>query len=798
MTLRPSYKKSQTQRYIQLGLLLMISIILLSFACFNKQNSVGAVTKSSWIAGDIISDINFTDNHSMSVAEIQGFLNSKIGTCDINGSAKATEYGSKLTRSQYARSRGWAGPPYVCLNKYYEVPKKAPGGVMPANNWNKNLAIPNGARSAAWIIKDAADRYRISPKVLLVKIATESSGPLTSDTWPLFSQYRYAMGSHCPDSGPGGSASCDSDYAGFSIQIYSAAQLMRWYIDSMEEPWWSYKKPGNNYVLWNVVQERYKSGSSWKSCGGSTINIKNKATAALYTYTPYQPNQAALDNMYTAVPYSSTSFNSRCAAYGNRNFWRTYWDWFGSSRAETHISNISFKNQPFTDSPNTVEFTIKNSTNKTISFQKLIVASRDPNNLNLDYPAADNVSLSPGQSYTYRKTRTLSGGEGNYKFFIAYYNGKSWNYPTFGDYRQLLGGNITKQLTKKPTVTDSLKLSSSSSTSLYMDKTINASYTIRNNSSLPVNIGRTNVIVRDKNNNNFDFPLSYNIEIQPNSSYVYKASQTLPKEGEYTFRVGNYRNDWGWSDDFPSAANPSVSKSIEVGILPSVLITQGLKVNMPKPVYGNQANATFSIKNHGESTAHVGYLAAISRDLRGTNYDFPLSPYITIGPGQTYNYSANRTLPKADLYKIEIGNYRDSVGWSKAWPSSNNTSTTRELIYNLDSDVRLSSELNITINGTRVTGIFEIKNYSSNYREAGKYLIAARNTSGTNYDLSGPSHTIGLGSNSSYSHTRSRSLPPGKYSIWIAHYSNEKDRWDVLYPKSQVSTMLRTKTITIH
>src|SRR5690606_6051370 len=125
--------------------------------------------------------------------------------------------------AQYAASRGWAGPPYTCLNKYYEVPKTAPGGNMPANNYSTPDTIPSGAQSAAWIIKDAANRYNISPKVLLVKIATESVGPLTADNWPLFSQYRYAMGSHCPDSGPGGSANCDPAYAGFSIQIYSAA-----------------------------------------------------------------------------------------------------------------------------------------------------------------------------------------------------------------------------------------------------------------------------------------------------------------------------------------------------------------------------------------------------------------------------------------------------------------------------------------------------------------------------------------------------------------------------------------------
>src|SRR5690606_20979087 len=49
---------------------------------------------------------------------------------------------------------------------------------------------------------------------------------------------------------------------------------------------------------------------------------KNEATAALYNYTPYTPNAAALANLYTT--------GDSCSSYGNRNFWAFYTDWFGS------------------------------------------------------------------------------------------------------------------------------------------------------------------------------------------------------------------------------------------------------------------------------------------------------------------------------------------------------------------------------------------------------------------------------------------------------------------------------------
>jgi hypothetical protein len=282
---------------------------------FLSTSPVGAVSGSDWRAGNIISDTEFTNKDAMSVQDIQSFLDNKIGSCDINGTQPASEYGRPdITHAQYAASRGWPGPPYTCINRYYEVPKLEAGGDMPANNYANPDSIPSGAQSAAWIIKDAANRFNISPKVLLVKIATESAGPLTGDKWPLLSQYRYAMGSHCPDSGPGGSANCDPAYAGFSIQMYSAASLMRWYLDSMDQPWWSYKRPyQTNNILWNIVET---------GCGGGDVYIENKATAALYTYTPYQPNQAALNNLYGT--------GDGCSAYGNRNFWRVFWDWFGN------------------------------------------------------------------------------------------------------------------------------------------------------------------------------------------------------------------------------------------------------------------------------------------------------------------------------------------------------------------------------------------------------------------------------------------------------------------------------------
>jgi len=294
-------------------MLTMAALLVGSASALVPLNQALAVSGSEWRAGRIADDATFTNANAMSVSEIQAFLNARVPSCDTWGT-QASEFGGG-TRAQYGAANGNPAP-FTCLKDYHEVPKTTPGPVEPASNYG-GAAIPPGAQSAAQLIANASAKYSINPRVLLVKLATESAGPLTSDDWPFKRQYLYAMGAHCPDSGPGGAANCDANWAGFSLQMDEAAALLRWYLDSMTQSWWQYKKPyQTNHILWRVTES---------GCGGGDVYIQSKATAALYTYTPYQPNQAALNNLYGT--------GDGCSSYGNRNFWRVWHDWFGNPAA---------------------------------------------------------------------------------------------------------------------------------------------------------------------------------------------------------------------------------------------------------------------------------------------------------------------------------------------------------------------------------------------------------------------------------------------------------------------------------
>jgi hypothetical protein len=258
-----------------------------------------ALSGNDWKAGRIIDDSIFYNKDSMSVDQVQQFLNSKNPNCDNWG----TQTYNGTTRRAYSESKGVKFP-LTCLKEYYENPTTHENNL--AKTDGQAALIPSGAQSAAQIIWNAAQQYTINPQVLIVLLQKEQI--LVQDDWPWPIQYQGATGYGCPDT-----AACDSQYYGFYNQVTNAAYQFRHYASN---PNLFNFVPGNNNIQW----------SPNSSCGGSTVNIINQATASLYDYTPYQPNQAALNNLYGT--------GDSCSAYGNRNFWRYFNDWFGVSNAD--------------------------------------------------------------------------------------------------------------------------------------------------------------------------------------------------------------------------------------------------------------------------------------------------------------------------------------------------------------------------------------------------------------------------------------------------------------------------------
>lgn len=263
----------------------LIILSIFGFVTFGICTSVSAVSLSDFNPGNIIDDIVMSNSQSMNVDQIQAFLNSKVPVCDNWGTNGSTS----TSRRDYFNSRGWPLP-LTCLKDFQE----------------------NG-KSSAQIIYDAAQEYTINPQVLIVLLQKEQG--LVTDDWPDPTQYRAATGYGCPDT-----AACDSYYYGFTNQVRNAAKMYRRILDASPN-WYTPYVLGVNYIQY----------SPDPNCGGSWVNIQNRATQGLYNYTPYQPNQASLNAGYGSGDY--------CSSHGNRNFYLYFNDWFGTVRGYQQLDN---------------------------------------------------------------------------------------------------------------------------------------------------------------------------------------------------------------------------------------------------------------------------------------------------------------------------------------------------------------------------------------------------------------------------------------------------------------------------
>lgn len=221
--------------------------------------------------GNIISDGQFFNGYAMSRTEVQSFLDEHGGDCTGTGCLK---------------------------NRTFDTTDQ------PDDRYCDGYDGAKG-ETAATIIDKSSRSCGISQKVLLTVLQKEQQ--LVTASKPTDFQFKAAMGLSCPDDND-----CDPQYAGFFRQVYGAVHRYRYYV--RHEASYGYHVGKLNFV-------RFHPNTS---CGGANVVIGNKATALLYIYTPYQPNEAALA--------AGAGEGDSCSSYGNRNFSIIYRGWFGDAR----------------------------------------------------------------------------------------------------------------------------------------------------------------------------------------------------------------------------------------------------------------------------------------------------------------------------------------------------------------------------------------------------------------------------------------------------------------------------------
>jgi LysM repeat protein len=260
-------------------MLLIAAMSAVGVVALEGENNSAEAANAAWFnPGQIISDSAFYAPGTMSAADIQRFLNGKVAVCRADPTRPGCLKDYRLSTPEVV---GVAGR---CAS-------------LPAKT---NI-------SAAELIYDVSIACGISPKVLLVKLQKEQG--LVTSTNPSPRAYEFALGMDCPDTPTG----CSAASAGFFWQLYKGAGQLNWYSNPAGSFTWL--RPGA------TISRPYQANNP--GCGAQSFVLENRATAALYYYTPYVPNQTALGNLY--------GVGDVCSAYGNRNFFRDYTDWFGST-----------------------------------------------------------------------------------------------------------------------------------------------------------------------------------------------------------------------------------------------------------------------------------------------------------------------------------------------------------------------------------------------------------------------------------------------------------------------------------
>ena len=282
-------RKRTTTLLAGLTAAIMLSSLITAISWPTESEPAAAANPAEFNASLIISDRLFYDGSLMAEAQVQNFLDVKVACAPTAGNPGCLE---SYRSDSYSKA----------ADAYCKAYTGAAGEL------------------ASTILFKVATACNINPQVLIVMLQKEQG--LVTSTNPTAGKYRIAMGYGCPDT-----AACDTAYYGFYNQVYNAArQLQR------------YKAlPGSfNFAVGRARAVGFHPNAA---CGSTVITPQNAATAALYNYTPYQPNAAAIANI--------NGTGDACSSYGNRNFWRYFTDWFGSTTVSSPA--ISFVTALYTD-----------------------------------------------------------------------------------------------------------------------------------------------------------------------------------------------------------------------------------------------------------------------------------------------------------------------------------------------------------------------------------------------------------------------------------------------------------------
>lgn len=801
----------------KISLIVYLTVVALTSLFIAVQVNVkdtSALSPSDFNPGRIIDDAVFYNSNAMTAQQIQTFLNERMPNCDTNGTGtvsyyynpntKYVSYGTHqpgaswvtTTRAvygerayQYRISVGLADngsrAPYSCLKDYrMNVPQQpAASGLCSQINAMTNT-------TSAQIIKAVADACGINPQVILVILEKEQS-LVQGDNWPFGTRYSHAMGYACPDT-----AACDVNYEGLFKQIYHGAKQYKIYQKYPNN--YNYRAGQNNIILFNPDSR----------CGTSNVFIENQATAGLYIYTPYQPNQAT-KNWKLGSGGAVSSAYPGCGAFGNINFFMLFSNWFGSTKDESlRISRSLFvspsHSKPVTGESISASFVIQNNSKGLITVPAMkVIAKSNVGGSAIDFPTVSSIPLSPGQTYEYYKSVSIDT-PGDYQLHVSVQNTNgTWSeYWPYSPSSVTRSRSITVQSSPDLSISRSLYYSPATEPNFATtkDKT-SVSFILNNETSAPVKLAAVRVSAHHISSGEvLHYPEAANITINPGEEYTYLKERVLHKPGDYRIEVNAKTDSGSWVSHWPKSLNSNVVRSriINVAQPENISVVRNLWVS--PLITGQSVGASFIIKNNETVPVTFNELSIRATDSSNNIKDFPSVKDLVLQPGEEYTYYQFQTFDKIDTYTFQVQAKIHTTQWVTDWPQPAN---------NVSSKVSVTSRLaNITMErnlwrspvnlraGQAKSVSFVIKNNENRQIRIDSLAVGARYQDNSVVDFPHVKDLI-LDPGQSYEYYQKRVLGnSGSYRIFVVSLLPNQ-AWSYDWPTSVSSKIIRSDVFTV-
>jgi hypothetical protein len=219
---------------------------------------------------------------------------------------------------------------------------------------------------------------------------------------------------------------------------------------------------------------------------------------------------------------------------------------------------------------------------------------------------------------------------------------------------------------------------------------------------------------------------------------------------------------------------------------PQVTLVAPLVLSPASPSVNQPTQATFTIRNTGAQPASLAYVFVGARDPSNAHVDFPVSPALTLQPGEQYTYQGSRAFSSVGSYRAWPAFY-DGTNWVELTADH----TTFAVQAQSPGQLTLTTALALSPASPAVNqpteGTFTVRNTGGQTMNVPYLVIGARTPSNANVDFP-VSAPLTLHPGDAFTYRATRSFPAsGSYTAWPAYYTGSS--WVELAPSRSAFTV---------